>query len=293
MQKIRNYYEGSRDKSVIESVYGTERNLKAKYEVMEKYRLQQESFEEWVISRLLLSGTEYVLDLGTGNGRFSLPVSRILKGKTGFLIGCDLAEGVMLPSCVQAQTESLPMLHLAADAENLPFLSEQFDLAMANHMLYHLPNLHRGLAELSRVIKNTGKLLATTNSEKGMPELFLLHLRTMELLGIPFGVKEDPITFSLENGEQILREHFEQVELWTYEAGFKVADPMPVFQYYAATQLYQGPMNDDNLPREVRDAIAPCFMLLTEEMIRSNGGELVLSKPVGAFLCKNKRKTSQ
>jgi len=285
MQGIRNYYEGSHDKSVIKSIYNSEHNLKAKYEVLEKYRLHNESFEEWVIDRLELSGTEYVLDAGAGSGRFSVPIGRILKGNPGFLISCDLAEGVMLPSLDHARTESLPMLHLAADAENLPFLSGQFDLVMANHMLYHLPDLHRGLSEMKRVLKNTGRLLATTNSEKGMPELFDLHLKTMDRLGIPFGVKEEVITFSMENGAQILREQFEQVDLWTYESGFRVKEAEPVFRYYAATQLYQGPVNDDNLSKEIRDAIAPCFVQLTEEMIRTRGGELVISKPVGAFVC--------
>ncbi|MDR9854227.1 class I SAM-dependent methyltransferase [Paenibacillus sp. VCA1] len=286
MQEIRNYYEGSHDKDAIRSIYGTEQNLKAKYEVLETYGLRKETFEEWLIGKLKLTGSELVLDVGAGNGRFSLPVGRMLKGSGGFLAACDLAEGVMIPSRVQAEKESLPILHMQADAENLPFLSEQFDLVMANHMLYHLPNLNRGLAEMGRVLKQSGRLLATTNSEKGMPELFGLHLNTMDRLGIPFGVKEELIAFSLENGEQTLSKHFKQVESWTYEAGFMVKEPEPVFQYYAATQLYQGPMNDDNLSKEVRDAIAPCFIQLTEELIREKGGELVISKPVGAFVGK-------
>ncbi|GIO31292.1 MULTISPECIES: class I SAM-dependent methyltransferase [Paenibacillus] len=286
MQEIRNYYEGSHDKDAIRSIYGTEQNLKAKYEVLESYGLQKETFEEWLIGKLKLTGSELVLDVGAGNGRFSLPVGRMLKGSGGFLAACDLAEGVMIPSRVQAEKESLPVLLMQADAENLPFLSKQFDLVMANHMLYHLPNLNRGLAEMRRILKQTGRLVATTNSEKGMPELFKLHLNTMDRLGIPFGVKEELITFSLENGEQTLSKHFKQVECWTYEAGFMVKEPEPVFRYYAATQLYQGPMNDENLSKEVREAIAPCFLQLTEELIREKGGELVISKPVGAFVGK-------
>jgi hypothetical protein len=71
-----------------------------------------------------------------------------------------------------------------------------------------------------------------------------------------------------------------------YDAGFKVTQPAPVLQFYMATQLYQGPFNDEILSREARDAIAPTFLKLTEEMIEYCGGELIISKPVVAFICK-------
>ena len=286
MRQVRNYYEGSRNKECIRANYSTGKHLGAKYEVMEKYGIHKETFENWVINKLGLTGKEKVLDIGAGNGRFSIPIGKMLKEKGGFLVACDLAEGVMTSSQMETQTHMLPVLHMVADAENLPFLSNEFDMVMANHMLYHLPNLQKGLEEIRRVLKGTGTFLATTNSVKGMPEFFRLHQKTMRELGIPFDVKENDISFSLENGKQILTEYFSHVERWVYDAGFKVTQPEPVLQYYMATQLFQGPFHDQNLSKEVRDLIAPTFLKFTEEMIKSCGGELVISKPVAAFICK-------
>ncbi|GIP26203.1 hypothetical protein J23TS9_13330 [Paenibacillus sp. J23TS9] len=70
-----------------------------------------------------------------------------------------------------------------------------------------------------------------------------------------------------------MAEHFNRVELLTYEAGFKVTEPEPVLQYYMATQLYQGPFQDEVLSRDIRDAIAQIFLTLTKKWIEASGGE--------------------
>lgn len=285
MSQVRNYYENSQNKESIQLIYNTGNNLSAKYEVMGKYGISKEMFETWTIDKLNLLGGERVLDIGTGNGRFSIPTSKILKNNGGFMVCCDLTEGVMNSARIQAEQDGLPILHMIADAEKLPFLSDEFDVVMANHMLYHLPDLKKGLKEICRVLRNTGQFLATTNSSRGMPEFFALHQETMHQLHIPFEIKEDPIPFSLENGQAILLEHFNRVKLLTYEAGFKVMDPEPVLKYYMATQLYQGPFHDKSLSREQREAISHTFLTLTRQKIESCGGELIISKPVAAFIC--------
>lgn len=56
--------------------------------------------------------------------------------------------------------------------------------------------------------------------------------------------------------------------------------------YYKATQLFQGPRNDPTIDEPKRRAIEPTYHRLAEEMIRACGGELIVSKPVGAFVCR-------
>jgi ubiquinone/menaquinone biosynthesis C-methylase UbiE len=226
---------------------------------------------------------EEVKHIGCGEGRFLLPMARLLKGR-GEIVGGDLSEGVMAGMQAVISAEHLPVHLVVADAEALPFKPEQFDLVMANHMLYHV-NIPQALSEVERVLKPAGTFLATTNSQYGMPVLGTLHMQTMNRLGIVYDAEENE-PFSLENGQEQLHRVFANVDLLTYEAGFRVKEPEPVLQYYMATQLYQRPSQEPGIPQAVREAITPTFTQLTQAMIDQAGASLLVSKPVGAFLCR-------
>ena len=49
------------------------------------------------------------------------------------------------------------------DVQALPFKDDAFDVVIANHMLYHVPDPDRGVAELARVVHRDGVVLAATN----------------------------------------------------------------------------------------------------------------------------------
>jgi SAM-dependent methyltransferase len=89
------------------------------------------------------------------------------------------------------------------DVQDLPFDDASFDCAVAAWMLYHVPDLDRGLAELARVLRPGGRLVAATNSIDNMHELWDLVGRDRRTEGI---------RFVTENGEEPLRRHFASVE---------------------------------------------------------------------------------
>jgi SAM-dependent methyltransferase len=87
------------------------------------------------------------------------------------------------------------------DVQALPFGDGEFDCAVAAWMLYHVPDLDRALAELARVLRPGGRLVAVTNA----PE-HLLELR--RLVGL--GAWE--FSFSADEAEADLARHFARVE---------------------------------------------------------------------------------
>lgn len=88
------------------------------------------------------------------------------------------------------------------DVQELPFPDGSFDCVVAAWMLYHVPNVSRGLSELARVLKPGGSLVAVTNSERHLVELWTA-------LG-DGPLKTHP--FSAENGAELLRERFVAIE---------------------------------------------------------------------------------
>jgi len=53
---------------------------------------------------------------------------------------------------------------IAGDAQWLPFADASFDCILAMHMLYHVPDRDLAIAEMRRVLRPGGVLLALTNS---------------------------------------------------------------------------------------------------------------------------------
>ena len=129
-----------------------------------------------------------LLDAGCGTGEFAERARRVLGLE---VVGVDQSDRMV------ALTRARGLEAHVADVESLPFADGAFDAVSATWMLYHVPDLDRGLAELARVLRPGGRLVAITNSEWHLEELW--------------GRDEDA-SFSAENGTQALRRRFARVE---------------------------------------------------------------------------------
>jgi SAM-dependent methyltransferase len=111
-----------------------------------------------------------------------------------------------------------------ADVQSLPFGDGQFDCVVAAWMLYHVPDLDRGIAELARVLRPGGKLVAVTNSR-----FHLIELREL------VGSGPSTLTFNRENGEELLRRHFAGVSRQDVDGRLEFADRAEVEAYVRAS----------------------------------------------------------
>jgi SAM-dependent methyltransferase len=90
-----------------------------------------------------------------------------------------------------------------ADVQALPFTDGEFDCVAALWMLYHVPDLDRGLGEIARVLRPGGRLVAATSSHEHLTELWSLVGRDRA---------SEPPRFFAETAEKPLRRHFGQLE---------------------------------------------------------------------------------
>jgi SAM-dependent methyltransferase len=109
------------------------------------------------------------------------------------------------------------------DVQKLPYESGAFDCAVAAWMLFHVPDLDRALAELARVLRPGGRLVAVTNAEH--------HLR--ELRAVAGNAAWDR-TFTRENGGKALGRHFRSVERRDADGWITIEDAAMVEGFVAS-----------------------------------------------------------
>jgi SAM-dependent methyltransferase len=119
-----------------QQAYATDDMLKLRYHIHETYSVPKVDFREWVLSRLHWSGTERVLDIGCGPGVYLTALAEYVPDVTYF--GLDFSEGMLAKHPQRRSTTQ-------ADSQDLPYATDSFDVVMANHMLYHLPDIDRAL----------------------------------------------------------------------------------------------------------------------------------------------------
>lgn len=118
---------------------------------------------EYAVGRFAkaLGGTprrfETVLEVGGGTGFFLLNVAQA--GYVGEAYATDISEE-MVKVCVRnGQRLGIEVTGRAADAEELPFPDDTFDLVMGHAFIHHVPDLDKAFSEFRRVLKPGGRLI--------------------------------------------------------------------------------------------------------------------------------------
>jgi len=159
-----------------------------------------------------------LLDVGSGTGDLGARLVREL-GSELELVCVDLSER-MVRLCRERGLDAR-----VADVQELPFDEGEFDCAVAAWVLYHVADRHRALAELARVLRPGGRLIAATMDHDYLRELW-------ELLGVDSDIG---VGFSGETGEEQLRPHFDVVERREANGALVFPTPESMRSYVAAT----------------------------------------------------------
>ncbi|USG63626.1 class I SAM-dependent methyltransferase [Brevibacillus ruminantium] len=101
-----------------------------------------------------------VLDVATGGGH----VAKTLAPHCRQVVATDLTV-LMLEAAREAHLEEKleNILHVQADAEKLPFLSETFDVVCCRIAAHHFPNPAAFIREISRVLRPNGQFVLIDN----------------------------------------------------------------------------------------------------------------------------------
>ena len=102
-----------------------------------------------------------LLDVGTGTGQ--LAIAALERWPTTTVDGVDVSAGMMIAAKAEADRRLAPARRpsfrtTVATADRLPFDDGSFDLALASFVLQLVPNRHRALRDIRRVVRPGGTL---------------------------------------------------------------------------------------------------------------------------------------
>jgi ubiquinone/menaquinone biosynthesis C-methylase UbiE len=267
----------SRTSARLSPYYDSGDLLKAKHKTSS---VAAEQFPAWVLGLIADVPIGRALDAGCGWGRFGVP---FLRRHTGAALACaDLSGGMLDMARRTISDAGLHAASVVADVEDLPFRAGVFDVVMANHVLYHMNSVSAAAAELSRVLKADGRLVATTNSELVRVPLLEIHRAVLTDLGIP-AAPEQPSRFSLENGAESLSMGFAHIETHIFEDTVH-CDAETLLTGYLNTGAYFAVMANAAIDQQRRARVADGFRVRAERW-QADEGEIACPQRMCAFVC--------
>jgi SAM-dependent methyltransferase len=288
-----------RDKArVRDTLYHDPAKLTARIELQRRFSTNPVPITEWELGLVDLSCVQHALDAGCGTGTFLLPLARQLAPHGATVIGLDLAEGTLGQARARVAAEGLPVECVIGDVEALPFADGTFDLVLANYMLYHAPDLERAIAELRRVLRPGGTLLAATNGEEHMRELWQLQEQALARLGLARQVGAGltaraeaaaALSFRLDNGAECLRRSFTDVRLERFPDVLRVTEAEPLVAYrnsmLSMVHMLKDVVAMDHERALLRARATESFRAVVQEHIAADGA-IHITKDTGVFVAR-------
>jgi ubiquinone/menaquinone biosynthesis C-methylase UbiE len=256
-----------KDAKAVKEQYSNSKNLNTRMSIHEKYSVNQLGFGNWMYQQYEFHDNMRILELGCGTGE--LWANRIdhLHPGTSVILS-DFSEGMVEIVRNKFSFHSSVSFE-QINIEAIPYEAETFDMVIANMMLYHVPDLQQGLREVKRVLKTGGTFCCATFGENGIQGYLT---RTLGGYGIKIDING---SFTLQNGADILKKHFTEVNRRDYIDALEVTVTEDLLDYlYSMASI-------GNLGNVTREELYRCF-----EASKDEKGMIHIPKEYGMFVCR-------
>ncbi len=256
------------DPHYLSSQYKDATHLNARIRLHQLFSTNKYGWQRWLFDQLKLPAQGHILELGCGAGNLWLEnIDRLPAGVDVLL--SDLSEGMVRQAQVNLSRRAKLFRFEAIDAQSIPFDDHTLGVVIASHMLYHVPDRAKALAEIRRVLRPSGYFYASTNGRNNLKEMHDMVVRFDPQLAA-WGAQPGG-SFSLENGAAQLREFFDHVSLDRYSDALVVTDAALLTDYILSGRLELSPDRQIDLAEFVSRAL------------QANDGKIYITKDSGVF----------
>lgn len=244
-------------------------NLNARISLHERFSTNPQGWFAWLWDTLAnLPAQAKVLELGSGTGALWMACPEQIPAGWSITIS-DFSAGMVDAAWRNLITLGRGFKFEQIDAQAIPYPEGTFDILLANFMLYHVPDRPRALAEIRRVLRPGGHLVAATagtNHLKEMGDWFARLDPTLETAAFRN-------LFALENGSEQLEPFFGPIEIRRYPDSLRITEIPPLMAYLRSTSKFG-------------DAPESIFAQLEQELTAEleAKGEIFITKDSGLFL---------
>ncbi len=248
--------------------YGTTAKLATRGDLHTRFGTSPISLASFEAGLISWPADAEVLECGSGTGMFW---RNGITPTSSRLTLTDLSPAMVeAASAVAAEHGFGAVTGRSCDVQDLPFDDDSFDVVIANHMLYHVPDPDRALAELARVMRPDGVALVATNGRGHMAAI-------VDAIREVFDNYPDELydVFGIDSGEARLRDHFTSIT-WHAFANDLLVDDLGAAEAYARSF----PPAETAAPAEVASLRAALER-------RTVDGVLRVRTRAGVFVCRH------
>jgi SAM-dependent methyltransferase len=241
-----------------------------------KYSAASVAWFPWISRQLRWPVEARVLEVGCGTGWFWVEAAPSLPDDLDLVLS-DLSLGMVREALakLRGRGRHRRIAGYVADVQELPSTDHAFDVVVANHMLYHVPDPPRAVGEMARVLHPDGTVVVATNGQEHLKELWEIR---DEVFGAESGRWFTEV-FGIDNGGEMLRARFGEVDWRPYEDRLvcRSAEDVLTFLLSCPPGETAGPEQLAHLTRVVQDRFD------------AGGGILEVAKETGVFVCRHPR----
>lgn len=198
---------------------------------------------QWIFEHIDLVEGLSILDLGCGTGKQTLPLAQVI-GYAGQIVPVDISEEALSALSKSAKNlgveRRITLIHCGIDHLAGHLHEQVFDRVLACYSLYYAQYPRRLFGLVFRILKSGGVFFFCGPAKGNNLELKQFHYALRREQMPP---QKGASVFMEQTGQQLAREHFSKVEVFTFQNPLRFDSPEALYSYWSSYSLYDEKLN--------------------------------------------------